>query len=272
MEKVISQLMRVRLEDGSYMVTLPINTVNEVFYNVAEKITLKDILDKLGAGGASTEGKTTVDLGVEIIKYEDLFAFSDPIGAMRTGIGVITLPKYYSNTTVSIFITGFSHDEHSGWSVIVNGYANSEKREWEFCSAEIRGNAPFKTIRLCDNDRTTCILLGDIDTVWNGTKLYVEKVFTSNENIKDWKMVYGLEFHDSIAQFYNVKDCTLIYSGGKGEGGGIVVMGTDEEHPYIEVTDRKKDTFYFNVTDKVNPGFVDGDSIKVSPSFVLTFD
>lgn len=270
MEKVISQLMRVRLEDGSYMVTLPINTVNEVFYNVKEKITLKDILDGLGAGGSSTKGMTTVDLGVEIIKYEDLFAFNDPIDAMRTGIGVITLPKYYSNTTVSLFITGFNHDDHSGWSLIVNGYSNSDKNEWEFCSAEIRGNAPFETVRLCDNGATTCILLGDIDTVWNGTKLYVEKVFTSNENIDGWKMPYRLEFHDSITPFYNVKECTLIYSGGN--GGGIVVMGTDDEHPYIEISDRKKNTFYFNVTDKVNTGIIDVNSIKISPSLAVTFE
>lgn len=269
MEKVISELMRVRLEDGSYMITLPINTVNEVFYNVKEKITLKDILDGLGAGGVASKGKTSVDLGVEIIKYEDLFGFSDPVSTVRTGIGVITLPKFYSNTTLSLFITGFSHTENSGWSVVINGFANSEKNEWEFCSAEIRGIAPFDTIRLCDNGETTCILLGDTDTIWTGTRLYIEKVFASNENITEWKETYGLEFYDSITPFYNVKNCTLIVSGG---GGGFIVMGTDEQ-PYINIADRKKNTFYFNVTDSITTETViDASMIKISPSIAVVFE
>lgn len=270
MQKVISELSRVRLEDGSYLVTLPINTVNEVLYNVKEKKTLKTVLEELGVDGPS-KGVTSVDLGVEIIKYEDLFGFSDPVSTTRTGIGVITLPKFYSNTTISVFITGFSHIENSGWCVVVNGFANGEKNEWEFCSTEIKGLPPFDTVRLCDNGETTCILLGEVDTVWTGTRLYIEKVFASNENITEWEKTYGLEFHESITAFYNVKDCTLISSSGR----GIVIMGTDKQ-PYIDIANRRPNTLYFNITDKVTlttgSTVLDGTQISISPSLGVVLE
>jgi len=105
--------------------------------------------------------------GTSNYSYQDVLHYQNN-NSNQTGAMVITVPDG-GNTMLHIRITGYDYVSNQGaWEAVIGGYWYTSGDSWINTSAEIRGSAPFRRIRLMKNttDGTPRIVLGETTTVW----------------------------------------------------------------------------------------------------------
>jgi len=164
--------------------------------------------------GITTNGNKTLD-ALEIdydAATNGLKHISNPKGAFYnsntavTGVIKITMPFGFNNTMMIPRIRVFSYSGttlgyHS--TVQLSGWNVASAISWRGYSASVIGNNAFGSlVRLANDGTKACILLGDVTTVWNNPKVYVEDIMTSNAgNNAAWDTGWTTSLETDISSY-----------------------------------------------------------------------
>jgi hypothetical protein len=120
--------------------------------------------------------------------YQNLAYYSYSGAPTETGTKIITLPQGWTSTMMSITVKGYDYSGNGGWEAIVSGYNYAPSPTWINTSAEIRGKAPFTSVRLGYNTTSSkmVLMLGTSTTVWNYPKLSVSDFYAGHSNVTGW--------------------------------------------------------------------------------------
>jgi len=149
--------------------------------------------NRIGIGTASPETRLQVSSGSiltgdsGIKHYQDVAYYGTTVGTVL-GTMKITLPRNWSDDMMTVKISGYQYASNMGaWEVIVSGYDYTGV-SWINYKAEIRGRAPFNSVRLgYDNSvNKTVILLGTVSTSWSYPQIFVTDVILGYSPASGW--------------------------------------------------------------------------------------
>jgi hypothetical protein len=129
-------------------------------------------------------------------RYYEVVAYNSS-GNPDTGTLKITLPKYRSTTMMAIRIVGFQYSAgtygRGAWEALIGGYNNSTNG-WVSSggSAVVTGEAPFSSVRLCEDGVNDIILLGDTDSRWYYPKIVVSYMIAGSNNTTGWESGWSM--------------------------------------------------------------------------------
>ncbi|MFH0869504.1 MAG: hypothetical protein V1866_00425 [archaeon] len=108
--------------------------------------------------------------------------------ATVTGTMVITMPKNWSSTMMIVRIVGFQYSSAvlGQWEVVVSGYNAGTQATWYYTKAEIRGRAPFNSVRLANDGSYNVILLGNTTTAWAYPQIAVTDFIAGYGSVTGW--------------------------------------------------------------------------------------
>jgi len=134
--------------------------------------------------------------------YRDVISIDNPSSSV-TGSLKITMPKSWSNTMMTATIKGYNYSGHGAWEVVVGGY-NHVGPSWVNTSVEIRGKAPFGSVRLAHDGTSNIILLGTTTTVWVYPKVSVTDFVAGHSNRDGWGSGWSMSFITDESGITNV--------------------------------------------------------------------
>jgi hypothetical protein len=150
-------------------------------------------------------------------------------GNPDTGTLKITLPKFGSSTMMRLQIVGYQYQTGFGaWECILGGY-NFNTTTWSVASAEIRGNAPFSSVRFGWDGTNNIILLGTLSTDWYYAKIIVQHMVAGHNNQTGWETGWalgivsseaGITIHQTPAIYHAPPDYRTLTAGAGLTGGG----------------------------------------------------
>jgi hypothetical protein len=120
--------------------------------------------------------------------YDCVAAYENKTSPL-TGTIKITLPYSWTNTMMTISITGYDYSSNGTWKLALGGYNYSTTPSWVNTSATLDGAAPFSSVRFGHDGTYCCILLGITTTVWNYPFIKIDDInvgFGGTTN--DWSM------------------------------------------------------------------------------------
>lgn len=103
-------------------------------------------------------------------------------GASIVGTIKISLGAAWTNTFGIYRIVGYDYIT-GHWEVIVSGYNYSPTPKWQNGSYEIKGSAPFSSVRLAHDGTNCCILLGETVTTNSYCSITLSEAYLSNSGI-----------------------------------------------------------------------------------------
>ncbi|ETB63582.1 TPA: hypothetical protein DIC38_02640 [Candidatus Nomurabacteria bacterium] len=163
------------------------------FYTNANNERMRiDSSGNVGIGTTTPDGKLNISNGSMNTSRESVNHYRDVIhysgAASVTGTMQITMPstKLWSNTMMTVTIKGYNYSAHGAWEAVISGYNYSSTSQWYNYTAEIKGKAPFTSIRLASNGTSNVILLGTTTTVWVYPKIEVTDVITGYSSNTGW--------------------------------------------------------------------------------------
>ncbi|MDD5482010.1 MAG: hypothetical protein PHR64_03685, partial [Candidatus Shapirobacteria bacterium] len=116
-------------------------------------------------GDSRILGSLMITSGTSNYTYKSVLHYQNN-SANQTGAMVISIPDG-GNTMLHIKITGYNYVTNQGaWEAIIGGYWYTSGDSWINTSAEIRGSAPFREIKLMKEGDQPRIVLGNTSTVW----------------------------------------------------------------------------------------------------------
>jgi len=127
------------------------------------------------AGNLRVAGPLVNTAGTSNYTYQDVLHYQNN-SSNQTGAMVITVPDG-GRTMLNIRITGYDYVSNQGaWEAIIGGYWYTSGDNWINTSAEIRGSAPFRRIRLMKDTASGAprIVLGETTTVWQGPQFKID--------------------------------------------------------------------------------------------------
>ncbi|TSD04844.1 MAG: Uncharacterized protein Greene07147_898 [Parcubacteria group bacterium Greene0714_7] len=136
---------------------------------------------KLNVHGATLNS----DSGAYVNHYRDV-AHAYLGASTQTGTLKIALPTSWSDTMFSFTIKGYDYSGYGAWEVVVGGYNYAGGPYWVNTSAEIRGQAPFTSVRLAHDGTKNVILLGTTATQWNYASVVVSDVIAGYNAKTGW--------------------------------------------------------------------------------------
>jgi hypothetical protein len=148
------------------------------------------------------------DQNSSILTYKNVHSYTDS-GNPDTGTYALVLPKLGSNTMLRIRIVGYNYGSTTGaWEATISGF-NYSSLAWINYSAEIKGNAPFSSIRLANNGTNNVILLGNTSTTWYYPKIVVEEVIAGYSNYTGWDTGWSSSFIVDESAIVNIYTPTV---------------------------------------------------------------
>lgn len=124
-ETIVSTVQRVKQSDGTYVAVFPVTTVNEVYYDLENKVLVKDVIDDLIE---DTAPKYTTINGVST--FRDAYSYK-PDGSVKSGSMVLRTPfsvkENNSNLSLSVDMT-ISGNNNINLSVINDGKIKSRTK------------------------------------------------------------------------------------------------------------------------------------------------
>ncbi len=156
-------------------------------------IALNPLGGNVGVGTTTPSAKLSIAGATEnsnaglIRHYRNVVEYTENAVSV-TGTIKITLPsaKLNSTTMMNITIRGYDYSASGGaWEVNVSGY-NYTDGAWYNPSSQIRGNAPFTTVRLANDGTSKVILLGTTSTNWAYPQIVVSDFIAAFNNTTDW--------------------------------------------------------------------------------------
>lgn len=187
--------------NGAFM-SIPFNTrtsIGAIFGGTLYPVTLQAngnngltlaTTGNVGIGTTNPEAKldirgSSLSLNGGYYHYKNLISFNDG-SPTATGTLKIVMPKSWSSTMMSLIIKGYNYSSTTGaWEVVIGGY-NYSGSSWVNTSVEIRGKAPFSSVRLGYDGTNNVILLGNTSTVWSYPKAEVTDFFAGHSNLSGW--------------------------------------------------------------------------------------
>jgi len=128
-------------------------------------------------------------------RYYEVVAYNSN-GNPDTGTLKIALPKYRSTTMMAIRIVGFQYSAgtygRGAWEALIAGYNYSTGWIPTGGSAVVTGEAPFSSVRLCDDGANDIILLGDTDSRWYYPKIVVSYMIAGWSNTTGWESGWSM--------------------------------------------------------------------------------
>lgn len=215
MAVVIPELQHVKLEDGSYAIVLPITTVDQVYYDVKKKITMRQKLgESITSGGGELNGGLSYKLDNTLKRYYDVQAFN-MTDETHTGVLTFNLPKFYDNSLFSIEISALSIANKNSWKILASCVLDGKTNTCKYSSVCIDGSGAFKDVYFADNGNNVCLMIGEEDSVWENICLYIDSVTVVNDQILDeaWGGGYTVDFLKTVASVYNMQKCYSLSSG-----------------------------------------------------------
>lgn len=146
----------------------------------------------VGIGATAPDGTLTVqgsleerDAGDAFRLYRNLASYNVSL-SNSPGTVKISLPaaKVWSNTMLRVVIKGCEYGSGGVWEIVVGGY--NAAAGWANTSAEIRGAAPFGTVRLAHDGLANVILLGTLANNLQYPKIRVDEVLAGHSNYTGW--------------------------------------------------------------------------------------
>ena len=210
---IIPELQHVKLEDGTYAIVLPITTVDQVYFDVKNKVTVREKLsEKVSLSGGELTGGLSYNLGEDLKRYYDLAVFN-MTNETHTGILTVNLPKYYDNSLISIEISAMSIATKNSWKILASCVLDADYGTCKFNSVRIDGTGPFKEVYFADTGRNICLMIGDESSEWENICLYIDSITIVNDNIEGWEEGYSVKFLNSVATVFNMEKCYMLSSG-----------------------------------------------------------
>ncbi len=173
-----------------------------------------------GNVGIGVPGATTPDAKLEVrgsslnnagLQHYRSVGGLDDNATTRTGVLKIKMPKTWTNTMMAVTIKGYDYSGIGAWEVTVGGYNYAPSPAWYSTSAEIKGTAPFRRVRLAHDGSTNVILLGDTSTVWNLPKVEVTDLITGYSSQTGWGSGWDFSFITSETGIAYVNEPPLNY-------------------------------------------------------------
>ncbi len=168
---------------------------------------------RIGIG--NTTPNTSLDVSGAISRaengtrtYTNVYTYSDGNNP-STGTFNLVLPKTWSDTMLHIKISGYDYSGSGAWEAVIGGYNYSGTSSWINTSAEIRGQAPFSSIRLAHDGSKVVILLGTTSTTWYYPKISVTNVVAGHSAVDDWGSGWSGSFIVSEAGIASINTPTL---------------------------------------------------------------
>lgn len=164
--------------------------------------------------------------------YKHLASYKNALSNL-TGALKISLPKSWSNTMLRIRIVGYDYSSNSAWEVTVAGYNYASTPAWYNYSAELRGMAPFDTVRLGHDGTVNCILLGTVSTVWQYPHIVVDELIAGQVNVTGWESGWQISLITDETGITNIVTPLLRkfwHAGNDGPNSGLVADMIDDKH------------------------------------------
>lgn len=164
--------------------------------------------------------------------YKNLASYKN-ISANLTGALKISLPKSWSNTMLRIRIVGYDYSINSAWELTVAGYNFTGTPGWINYSAELRGMAPFDSVRLGHNGTVNCILLGTTTTTWQYPHVVVDELIAGFGAVTGWESGWQIALiTDETGIRYIVTPALrkFWHAGNDGAGSGLDADLLDGQH------------------------------------------
>lgn len=136
------------------------------------------------AGTLDVSGATSASLHASLRRYQNVATYYS--AGTVTGTVKLTMPGTWSNTMLRVVVRGFNLTTNSTWEAVVSGYCYSTTPAWLNTTADVRGNAPFMTVRLGHDGTKLCLLLGTTTTVWQYPAIVVADVQASFTAVTGW--------------------------------------------------------------------------------------
>ena len=211
---VIPELKHVKLEDGTYAIVLPITTVDQVYYDVKNKITMREKLSQtVGDKGGELTGGLSYNFGDVLKRFYDITAFN-MTNETHTGILTVNLPKFYDNSLISVEVSALSIATKNSWKILASCVLDADTQTCKFSSVRVDGTGPFKEVYFADNGNNICLMIGEETSEWENICLYIDSVTVVNNTIDDgWREGYTVSFLDSVATVSNMQRCYSLNSG-----------------------------------------------------------
>lgn len=155
--------------------------------------------------------------------YKHLASYKNATSGL-TGTLKIALPKSWSNTMLRIRIVGYDYSSNSAWEVTVAGYNYAATPAWLNYSAELRGMAPFNSVRLGHDGTVNCILLGTTTSTWQYPYVVVDELIASQASVTGWESGWQIALITSetgIGYIVTPALRTFWHAGNDGTGSGL---------------------------------------------------
>ena len=211
---IIPELKHVKLEDGTYAIVLPVTTVDQVYYDVKNKVTMREKLSQtVGDKGGELTGGLSYNFGDVLKRFYDITAFN-MTNETHTGILTVNLPKFYDNSLISVEVSALSIATKNSWKILASCVLDAETQTCKFSSVRVDGTGPFKEVYFADNGNNICLMIGEETSEWENICLYIDSVTVVNNTIDDgWREGYTVSFLDSVATVSNMQRCYSLNSG-----------------------------------------------------------
>ena len=211
---IIPELKHVKLEDGTYAIVLPVTTVDQVYYDVKNKVTMREKLSQtVGDKGGELTGGLSYNFGDVLKRFYDITAFN-MTNETHTGILTVNLPKFYDNSLISVEVSALSIATKNSWKILASCVLDAETQTCKFSSVRVDGTGPFKEVYFADNGSNICLMIGEETSEWENICLYIDSVTVVNNTIDDgWREGYTVSFLDSVATVSNMQRCYSLNSG-----------------------------------------------------------
>ncbi len=120
----------------------------------------------------------------------------------------ISLPNSYNNCMISLEIVVFNYVDGGSFKVFISGYnhTNGSNIKWLRTTAMILGTdiSVDHTVRFGNDGSKSCIYIGELNTVWNHLKCYVNRGYFGFSNYEKEKWLDGWDISLETSEFENV--------------------------------------------------------------------
>ena len=200
--------------------------------------------------------------------YQNVASYTSTSSAFA-GTMKIKLPKTWSNTMMSIRIQGYNYDDdnsgNGSWEVMIGGYNYSGAPSWVNYSADIRGAAPFRKVRLAHDGDTNVILLGELSTIWKYPKIFISEFMAGYSSLDGWGSGWEFSRLTSESGISHIETPTIRMIQ---TASGNVGIGTTNPSTKLEVAGDISSTGLLNV----NNGVASGVALKVNGDEALWYN
>jgi hypothetical protein len=171
--------------------------------SVAEEAWLLDTL-----GNTSFPG--TLALNNKHFNYAVAFAEFDDFS--KTGMVVITLPHGFTNSMNLYEIDMYNYEDdgatpgkaHSKLTLGFYNYITTDVGWWYKYGYTQLGSWNGKVRLAYNSNNKCCIILGDIDTVWNYPHIFLSRVLSAHSTSDTWNSGYTITWETSLDSYTKV--------------------------------------------------------------------